>query len=122
MRDYEFQVDVSRPRWTCDCGAQHDRNVNATRNLRDVAYRTVSSTETGLRADARGEERFQPLSGAPRLKQVSDIEQLVDSSRFLRNGAIGVTHDPVCAADDGRAGDGSNRLSGVGCGDASDRR
>jgi putative transposase len=43
--------------WTCDCGAVHDRDLNAARNLRDFGIRTGSSSGTGLRANAYGEER-----------------------------------------------------------------
>jgi putative transposase len=63
--------------WTCDCGVQHDRDLNAARNLRDLAYRTASSTETGLRANACGEGRLQPSGSAPRLKQESDFESII---------------------------------------------
>ena len=48
--------------WVCDCGTHHDRDLNAARNLRDLAYRTVSSTGSY----ACGDGRLQPSSSVHR--------------------------------------------------------
>lgn len=37
--------------WTCDCGAIHDRDLNAAINLRDLALRTEGSSETNAHRD-----------------------------------------------------------------------
>ena len=58
--------------WTCNCGAVHDRDLNAACNLRDLAIRTTLSSRE---SDACGEEiRPMVISLAASLKQESSIE------------------------------------------------
>ena len=69
------ELKLSDRKWTCDCGAVHDRDQNAACNLRDLAIRTVSSAGTGLRAKACGEGvRLAAVSLASSVKQESTIE------------------------------------------------
>ncbi len=70
--------------WTCDCGAEYDRDLNAARNLRNLAVRAVRPEQACPgQANAYGEERLQSSGSAPRgsRNQTSDLP-LVDSSRF----------------------------------------
>lgn len=39
--------------WVCDCGAVHDRDLNAAINLRDLAIRTTGSSPE---SNAHGDE------------------------------------------------------------------
>lgn len=69
--------------WTCDCGAAYDRDYLAACNLRDFGIRTVSSMETGLRANAYREDVRLASASSPRgsRNQTSNLPR-VDSSRF----------------------------------------
>jgi len=65
--------------WTCDCGAALDRDVNAAINLRNLAIRTVSSTGTGLWANACGED--VRLAYASNLVEAGTERQSLDEIR-----------------------------------------
>ncbi|MBC8248218.1 MAG: transposase [Anaerolineales bacterium] len=41
------ELTLSDRVWTCDCGAVHERDVNAACNVRNLAIRTGSSSGTG---------------------------------------------------------------------------
>jgi putative transposase len=56
-------LTLSERTWTCDCGAVHDRDLNAAINLRNLAVKT---TARSAGSNACGEERLQPSGGAPR--------------------------------------------------------
>lgn len=77
------ELKLSDRVWTCDCGAVHDRDLNAAINLKNLIYRTVSSTGTSLQANAYGDGRLQPSGSVHRgnRNQTSDLP-LVDSSKF----------------------------------------
>ena len=61
--------------WICDCGAAHDRDRNAACNLRDLAIRTLSSRETGLRAmPVESDVRPMAVSLAASWKQEPSVE------------------------------------------------
>ncbi len=77
------ELKLSDRVWTCDCGAVLDRDENAAINLKNLIYRTVSSTGTSLRANAYGDGRLQPSGSVHRgnRNQTSDLP-LVDSSKF----------------------------------------
>ena len=77
------ELKLSDREWTCDCGAIHDRDLNAAINLRNLAYRTVSSTGTSLLADACRDGKLQPLGSAHRRSRNQTLDlPLVDLSRF----------------------------------------
>lgn len=65
------ELKLSDRTWICDCGAVHDRDLNASCNLRDLAIRTLSSRGT----DACGED-VRPIetSLATSVKQEPIIE------------------------------------------------
>ena len=89
------ELTLSDRIWTCDCGAVHDRDRNAACNLRDLAIRTASSVETGLRANACGEEvRPTAVPLAASMKQEPSIESHRDSSRYRRT-VTGIEDDLV---------------------------
>lgn len=71
------ELKLSDRTWTCDCGTVHDRDLNAARNLRDLAIRTVSSTETGQCGKTPAESDVRLVSNiiqAASMKQEPSIE------------------------------------------------
>ncbi len=70
--------------WICDCGATHDRDLNAAINLRNLAVRRVPPEQAcSMQVNACGEERLQPSGSAPLRSRNQTLDlPLVDSSRF----------------------------------------
>lgn len=66
-------LELGVRRWTCPgCATEHDRDVNAAINLRNVA---VSSTATACGGEGAGHARMREVKPAP-LKQESSSRQL----------------------------------------------
>lgn len=70
--------------WTCDCGTEHNRDLNAAINLRNLAVRRVPPELVCVkRTNACGDHIRPDLSGNGRRSRNQTLDlSLVDSSRF----------------------------------------
>lgn len=68
---------LSDRKWVCDCGAIHDRDLNAAINLRDLAVRAVRPELEDLSSNACGED-IRPAM-ATSVKQEPSMELQVSS-------------------------------------------
>jgi len=78
------ELKLSDREWTCDCGAVHDRDLNAAINLKNLAVRGVPPEQTcAEQVNVYGDGKLQPSGSVHRgsRNQTSDLS-LIDSSRF----------------------------------------
>lgn len=78
------KLTLSDRTWTCDCGAVHDRDLNAAINLRNLAVRRVSPEQTCIEQVNACGDYVRPDSsggGCGSRNQTSNL-LLIDSSRF----------------------------------------
>jgi len=70
--------------WICDCGAEHDRDLNAANNLKNLAVRRVPPEQAYVeQVNAYGDGRLQPSGSVRRGNRNQTLDlPLVDSSRF----------------------------------------
>ena len=70
------ELKLSDRIWICNCGAVHDRDLNAACNLKDLAIRTMSSMETSHCGETLAESDIRPTAAslAASVKQESSIE------------------------------------------------
>jgi putative transposase len=75
---YQEKMPLSVREWTCpDCGARHDRDVNAAKNLRlfalgdRVTARGAGLKPVEIRLDTRGETRTEEFTEADRLERAA---------------------------------------------------
>jgi len=70
------ELKLSDREWTCDCGAVHDRDLNAAINLKNLAVRRVPPEQAARRTLAESDVRLAVVSQAASLKQEPSIESL----------------------------------------------
>lgn len=68
------ELKLSDREWTCDCGARHDRDLNAAINLKNLTVRAVRPKQAERRTLAESDIRPIAVLQAASLKQEPSIE------------------------------------------------
>jgi putative transposase len=67
-------LKLSDREWTCDCGASHDRDLNAAINLKNLAVRAVRPEQVERQTPAESDARPMALPLAASMMQEPSIE------------------------------------------------
>lgn len=68
------ELKLSDREWICDCGAVHDRDLNAAINLKNLAVRVVRPKQAERQTLVESDVRLVAVLQAASLKQESSIE------------------------------------------------